>query len=261
MFIIPTWLFEREKIATMIPTLDIKTIEMILSRKVKFYKFRYDTSTWRDAFTAELLYWFSNKIELIPKRKLRDSNFIDDFDHWKTYYEQYVRILYYFVVYKNIRDSDELRKIFSYLFSVDKNDNPYRNSYDMISAEKLINAYDYIRLEAIWDYSPVSIDDEDYTNRDYLNVLIGRWNTKEMKNKLKTFEKNYLKKSINNNNEVTISKSIIIDDDSDIKINKNKVIRIDNNNKSDEFNEIISDFLKELSKQLIIKKVDIKYSD
>ena len=243
-----------------ISTVDNKTIEMILSRKAKFYEFIFDPYTWRDAFTAELLNWFSNKIELIPKRKLRDSNFIDDFDHWKTYYEQFVRILYYFVVYKDIIDYDELKKIFSYLFSVDKNDNPYRNSYNMISSEKLIKAYDYIRVEAICNYTRVPIDGEDYTDRDYINVLIGSWKTKEMKNKLKTFEKNYLKKSINNNNEVTISKLIRIDDDSDIKINKNKVIRIDNN-KSDEFNEIISDFLKELSKQLIIKKVDIKYSD
>ncbi len=243
----------------MICTVDIKTIEMILSRKVNFYDVYFRPSTWKDAFIVELLKWFNNKIELIPKRKLHDSNCIDDFDCWKTYYEQFVRILYYFVVYKDIIDYDELKKIFSYLFSVDKNDNPYRNSYTMISSEKLIKAYDYIRVEAICNYAHIPIDDEDYTDRDYINVLIGSWKTKEMKNKLKTFEKNYLKKSINNN-EITISKSIIINDDSDIKINKNKVIRIDNN-KSDELNEIISDFLKELSKQLIIKKVDIKYSD
>ena len=232
-----------------ISTVDNKTIEMILSRKAKFYEFIFDPYTWRDAFTAELLNWFSNKIELIPKRKLRDSNFIDDFDHWKTYYEQFVRILYYFVVYKNIRDSNKLRKIFSYLFSVDKNDNPYRNSYDMISSEKLISLFDHIRVEAIYDWTCMFEDDEDYTVRDYTNVLIGRWKTKEMKNKLETFEQNCLKKSI------------IMDNDSDI--NKNKVIRIDNN-KSDsktELDEIIADFLKELSKQLIIKKVDIKYSD
>ena len=229
----------------MICTVDIKTIEMILSRKVNFYDFYFRPSTWKDAFIVELLKWFNNKIELIQKRKLRDSNCIDDFYCWKTYYEQFVRILYYFVVYKNIRDSNKLRKIFSYLFSVDKNDNPYRNSYDMISSEKLISLFDHIRVEAIYD-SCMFEDDEDYTVRDYTNVLIGRWKTKEMKNKLETFEQNCLKKSI------------IMDNDSDI--NKNKVIRIDNN-KSDEFNEIISDFLKELSKQLIIKKVDIKYSD
>ena len=232
-----------------ISTVDNKTIEMILSRKAKFYEFIFDPYTWRDAFTAELLNWFSNKIELIPKRKLRDSNFIDDFDHWKTYYEQFVRILYYFVVYKDIIDYDELKKIFSYLFSVDKNDNPYRNSYDMISSEKLISLFDHIRVEAIYDWTCMFEDDEDYTVRDYTNVLIGRWKTKEMKNKLETFEQNCLKKSI------------IMDNDSDI--NKNKVIRIDNN-KSDsktELDEIIADFLKELSKQLIIKKVDIKYSD
>ena len=232
----------------MICTVDIKTIEMILSRKVNFYDFYFRPSTWKDAFIVELLKWFNNKIELIQKRKLRDSNCIDDFYCWKTYYEQFVRILYYFVVYKDIIDYDELKKIFSYLFSVDKNDNPYRNSYDMISSEKLISLFDHIRVEAIYD-SCMFEDDEDYTVRDYTNVLIGRWKTKEMKNKLETFEQNCLKKSI------------IMDNDSDI--NKNKVIRIDNN-KSDsktELDEIIADFLKELSKQLIIKKVDIKYSD
>ena len=233
----------------MICTVDIKTIEMILSRKMNFYDFYFRPSTWKDAFIVELLKWFNNKIELTPKRKLRDSNCIDDFYCWKTYYEQFVRILYYFVVYKDIIDYDELKKIFSYLFSVDKNDNPFRNSYDMISSEKLISLFDHIRVEAIYDWTCMFEDDEDYTVRDYTNVLIGRWKTKEMKNKLETFEQNCLKKSI------------IMDNDSDI--NKNKVIRIDNN-KSDsktELDEIIADFLKELSKQLIIKKVDIKYSD
>ena len=48
-----------------------------------------------------------------------------------------------------------------------------------------------------------------------------------------------------------------MDDDSDI--NKNKIIRIDNN-KSDsktELDEIVLDFLKELSKQIILKKIDV----
>ena len=240
----------------MICTVDIKTIEMILSRKMNFYDFYFRPSTWKDAFIVELLKWFNNKIELIPKRKLRDSNCIDDFYCWKTYYEQFVRILYYFVVYKDIIDYDELKKIFSYLFSVDKNDNPYRNSYDIISSEKLISLFDHIRVEAIYDWTCMFEDDEDYTVRDYTNVLIGRWKTKEMKNKLETFEQNCLKKSINNNNN--ISKSIIMDDDSDININK--IIRIDNN-KSDsktELDEIISDFLKELSKQIILKKIDVE---
>ena len=153
----------------MICTVDIKTIEMILSRKMNFYDFYFRPSTWKDAFIVELLKWFNNKIELIPKRKLRDSNCIDDFDCWKTYYEQFVRILYYFVVYKDIIDYDELKKIFSYLFSVDKNDNPYRNSYTMISSEKLIKAYDYIRVEAICNYAHIPIDDEDY--KCYVNDL------------------------------------------------------------------------------------------
>ena len=231
----------------MVSTVNAKIIEMILSEKMKFNDFNFDPSTWKDGFIVELLRWFDNKINEISTIKLCNSKNINDFNNWKTYYEQFVRILYYFVVYKDIIDYDELKKIFSYLFSVDKNDNPYRNSYDMISSEKLISLFDHIRVEAIYDWTCMFEDDEDYTVRDYTNVLIGRWKTKEMKNKLETFEQNCLKKSI------------IMDNDSDI--NKNKVIRIDNN-KSDsktELDEIIADFLKELYKQLIIKKVDIKY--
>ena len=119
----------------MICTVDIKTIEMILSRKVNFYDFYFRPSTWKDAFIVELLKWFNNKVELIPKRKLRDSNCIDDFYCWKTYYEQFVRILYYFVVYKDIKDSKQLSKIFSYLFSID---DPYKNNDNTISSEKLM---------------------------------------------------------------------------------------------------------------------------
>ena len=232
-----------------------KIIEMILSREMKFNDFNFRPYTWEDSFIVELLRWFDNKYIYIPMRKLHGPENAYNFIHWKTYYEQIVRIFYNIVIVKNIQDSKQLNKIFSYLFSVDKNDNPYRNSYDMISSEKLISLFDHIRVEAIYD-SCMFEDDEDYTVRDYTNVLIGRWKTKEMKNKLETFEQNCLKKSINNNNN--ISKSIIMDDDSDININK--IIRIDNN-KSDsktELDEIIADFLKELSKQIILKKIDVE---
>ena len=233
----------------MIYTVSTEIIEKILSREMKFNDFNFRPYTWEDSFIVELLRWFDNKYIYIPMRKLHGPENAYNFIHWKTYYEQIVRIFYNIVIVKNIQDSKQLNKIFSYLFSVDKNDNPYRNSYDMISSEKLISLFDHIRVEAIYDWTCMFEDDEDYTVRDYTNVLIGRWKTKEMKNKLETFEQNCLKKSI------------IMDNDSDI--NKNKVIRIDNN-KSDsktELDEIIADFLKELSKQLIIKKVDIKYSD
>lgn len=190
----------------MICTVDIKTIEMILSRKVNFYDFYFRPSTWKDAFIVELLKWFNNKVELIPKRKLRDSNCIDDFYCWKTYYEQFVRILYYFVVYKDIIDYDELKKIFSYLFSVDKNDNPYRDSFDIISSEKLMNIYEYLikNTGGLKEYSP---------DREYIDVLIGRWNTKEMKNKLDNIRANEDNSVIEIvNNDIVINELFKMDD-------------------------------------------------
>ena len=240
----------------MISTVNTDVIESILNRKLKFDDFNFKPLSWQDAFIVKLLKWFDKKIETISERKCKDTFDKELIDNWRLYYEQIVRILYHFVIYKNIHDCKQLNKIFSYLFNVDKNDSPYKNNYDMISSEKLISLFDHIRVEAIYDWTCMFEDDEDYTVRDYTNVLIGRWKTKEMKNKLETFEQNCLKKSINNNNN--ISKSIIMDDDSDI--NKNKVIRIDIN-KSDsktELDEIISDFLKELSKQIILKKIDVE---
>ena len=181
----------------MISTVPDKIVEMILSREMEFIDFNFNPSTWEDAFVVELLRWYDIKIKIIPDRKC-DSSI-----NWKTFYEQIVRILYYYVKYLGIKDYDKLYKIFKYLFSVDKNDNSYRNDYDMISAEKLMNVYNYLSRK-VSDYSiKLNIYDKDY--KGYIDPLVGIWNTEEMRIKLSHIKIN------NYNNEVYIDKDNLID--------------------------------------------------
>ena len=190
----------------MISIVHANITEMILSRKMLFSDFNFKPSTWEDVFVVELLRWFDNKIEIMPYRK-SESNTHWYYD-WRYYYEQIVRILYYFVIYKNIQDSDKLYKIFRYLFNVDKNDNPYRNSYDMISAEKLMKIYNYL-LRKVSDYSNKLKHDEDHEYRFYyIAPLINIWNTEKMKIKLGHIKIN------NYNNEVYIDNDNLIDNNS-----------------------------------------------
>ena len=183
----------------MVSTVNAKIIEMILSEKMKFNDFNFDPSTWKDGFIVELLRWFDNKINEISTIKLCNSKNINDFNNWKTYYEQFVRILYYFVVYKDIKDSKQLSKIFSYLFSIDDS---YKNNYNTISSEKLMKVYNYLI-----NHTPNL--KEQSQDREYIDVLIGRWKTKEMENKLER-----IVITINNiNNDEKISVNIVDDCD------------------------------------------------
>ena len=93
MFIIPTGLLREKSIATMIYTVSTEIIEKILSREMKVTDFDYMIFTWQDSFIIELLRWFDKKINEIPERKI-DKRDPDNFYHWKTYYEQYIRIFY-----------------------------------------------------------------------------------------------------------------------------------------------------------------------
>ena len=150
--------------------------------------------------------FIQNKYIYIPMRKLHGPENSYNFIHWKTYYEQIVRIFYNIVIVKNIQDSKQLNKIFSYLFSVDKNDNPYRDSFDIISSEKLMNIYEYLikNTGGLKEYSP---------DRDYIDILIGRWNTKEMKNKLDNIranEDNLVIEIVNN--DIVINELFKMDD-------------------------------------------------
>ena len=184
----------------MISTVPDKIVEMILSREMEFNDFNFKPSKWEDVFVVELLRWYDTKIKIMPDIK-RDSS-INWYYNWKTYYEQFVRIFYYYVKRSGIKDYDNLYKIFRYLFSVDKNDNPYRDSYDMISAEKLMNVYNYLSRK-VSDYSIKSnIYDKDYEG--YIVPLVGIWRTEEMRIKLSHIK-------ISKNNKVYINKNNFID--------------------------------------------------
>ena len=204
MFIIPTGLLKEN---SMISTVPDKIIEMILRREMEFIDFNFDKpSKWEDAFVVELLRWYDIKIKIIPDRKC-DSSI-----NWETYYEQIVRILYYYVKYLGIKDYDKLYKIFRYLFTVDKNDNPYRNSYDMISAEKLMKVYNYLFIK-VSDYSNKLKYNKDHVCEGYIVPLVGIWNTEEMRIKLILIKinKNILINDCNNSDEKTKIDEMILE--------------------------------------------------
>ena len=188
----------------MISTVPDKIIEMILRREMEFTDFNFDPSTWEDAFVVELLRWYDIKIKIMPDRK-RNSN-INWYYNWKTFYEQIVRILYYYVKYLGIKDCDKLYKIFRYVFTIDKNDNPYRNDYDMISAEKLMKVYNYLFRKVSNKFNELNIHNKDHVCEGYIFPLVGIWNTEEMKIKLGhhfRINKNNLINDCNNSDEKT----------------------------------------------------------
>ena len=97
----------------------------------------------RKGFIVELLRWFDKKINEIPERKI-DKRDPDNFYHWKTYYEQYIRIFYYFVIYRGIQDPKELRKILSKHYELVECDNPDYLFYSVFGYEHL--KYDCISI-------------------------------------------------------------------------------------------------------------------
>ena len=173
MFIIPTGLLKEKSITRMVANIDavmvskinVETIEKILSLKKKFTDFNFEISTWEDGFILNLLKWFDNKIEQI-------SNLNEiAFEYWKDYYEQYVRVLYYFVVYKDIQDSKDLYDIFSYLFI------NIRRRWYHIDSKELMSVYNYLINK-----TPNYLEKSFHVNP--INVLIGRWNNKNTRDRL-----------------------------------------------------------------------------
>ena len=244
----------------MIYTVSTEIIEKILSREMKVTDLDYMIFTWQDAFILELLKWFDKKINEIPERKI-DKRDPDNFYHWKTYYEQYIRIFYYFVIYRGIQDPKELRKIFKFLFTVNKKDNPYRNDYDMISAEKLIKVYEHLIM-----YTPHL--KKNNKERECLdNVFVGRWNNEKMKNKLDYINDESYKKKNTENDEIILKFFKIIFSELDInKINDvntkdslNENTEIDFNIKDSlentENDEMLLEILKETFSEIDLKKI------
>ena len=230
----------------MISTVNTDVIESILNRELKFDDFNFKPLSWQDAFIVKLLKWFDKKIETIPERKCKDTFDKELIDNWRLYYEQIVRILYHFVIYKNIHDYKQLNKIFSYLFSVDKDDSPYKNNYDMISSEKLMKVYRYIR-SFIYRWR---LDNKD---REYINVLIGIWNNENMNYKLDnviTFITDDKKTSVYINIDSYKENN---DYDFNLFVNNKKV-----NIEDDDYNKKLNKFMTILTK--IIEK-DKEYND
>ena len=162
----------------MVSTVNKKIIEMILNREMKFTDFNFKPETWYDAFIVELLKWYDNKIEEIYKKyEFRK----DLFDENKIYYEQLVRILYYFVIYMNIQDYKQLYNNLRYLFSDDKDD----KYNDLHMLENLIELYKII-INNIPNLNKI------YRNKEYIDVFIDvfidKWNNTDMHNKLNIIE-------------------------------------------------------------------------
>ena len=162
----------------MVSTVNKKIIEMILNREMKFTDFNFKPDTWYDAFIVELLKWYDNKIEEIYKKyEFRK----DLFDENKIYYEQLVRILYYFVIYMNIQDYKQLYNNLRYLFSDDKDD----KYNDLHMLENLIELYKII-INNIPNLNKI------YRNKEYIDVsidvFIDKWNNTDMHNKLNIIE-------------------------------------------------------------------------
>ena len=206
----------------MVSTVNKIIIESILKRELKFDDFNFEPSTWHDAFIVELLKWFDKKIKIAYKKY---EHMPDWFDESKIFYEQNVRFLYYFVVYMNIQDSNQLSNIFNYLFtdenSIDKHHNPH------ISSEFLIELYNFV-------INNIPNLKKDYRDREYIDVLIDKLNNVNMHNKLNCIEvRNKLKNKI----------IYIIDNFDDI----------DSNYYKSEDEEIILKFLKDFSKDISIK--------
>ena len=162
----------------MVSTVNKKIIEMILNREMKFTDLNFEPDTWYDAFIVELLKWYDNKIEEIYKKyEFRK----DLFDENKIYYEQLVRILYYFVIYMNIQDYKQLYNNLRYLFSDDKDD----KYNDLHMLENLIELYKII-INNIPNLNKI------YRNKEYIDVsidvFIDKWNNTDMHNKLNIIE-------------------------------------------------------------------------
>ena len=158
----------------MVSTVNKKIIEMILNREMKFTDFNFKPDTWYDAFIVELLKWYDNKIKIISKKY---EHYQELFDDSKIYYEQLVRILYYFVIYMNIQDYKQLYNNLRYLFIDEKDDK--HNDPKML--KNLIELYEII----IKDIPNLK---KDYRDNEYIDVFIDKWNDTYMHNKLNIIE-------------------------------------------------------------------------
>ena len=204
----------------MVSTVNKEIIEMILKRDIRIYDFNFKPDTWKDAFIIELLKYYDNNVDII----IIEEDIC--FDELQIYYEQIVRILYYFVIYLGIHESKYLNKIFRYLFPDDID--------NTIKSENLMKDYDSL----IKNINPcMKIDNSD---REYIDVLIGKWNNEDMINKLKRIEVISVPQNM--------SRFIIVNIDDDSYEEENTEIDHDDM-------LIIIDFFKEFFSEVTLKKI------
>ena len=174
-------------------------IEKILEDGRFFQDSNIRIDSWRDEFVIELLKWYDEKVRMIRTSKKKANNY----NEWKQYYEQVVRILYHVVVKLNIRDNLSLGNIFRYFFEVD--DSPYRADPDIISAEKLLNIYFFI-VEKLSGkpYKKYKVYDE-------IHPFVGRWDNVIMRDLADHLMINY----VCENGKILYCTPIYRDDDED----------------------------------------------
>ena len=150
-----------------------RAVVMILEDVYSFNDLCFVSRCWKDDFIVELLRWYDIKVKLIRHRKGGEHAC---FKEWKQYYQQIVRMLYYAVVIFNIRQITPLKEFFRYFFEVE-DDDPYRNDPDMISAEKLLNVYNYL----VKKISNKKYNEEWPKNYEIIYPFVGRWDNEIMK--------------------------------------------------------------------------------
>lgn len=119
-----------------------------------------------DEFIVILLKYYDKHVSKIEEKEVGEPLF----NHFRNYYEQLVRILYHFVIYEKIRESGPLHMIFSYLFPFDKDN--FIKIYGKKFPHKLIDLFIDIRDKTSWPFKDIS-------DREYIDVFIGEWNTEE----------------------------------------------------------------------------------
>ena len=148
-----------------------RVINMFLEGDHSFDDFHFVGECWKDDFIIELLRWYDGKVKSIWHRKGEDNK-----EEWKQYYQQIVRMLYYAVIKLNLFNKISLKNVFEYFFEVE-DDDPYRNDPDMISAEKLLNVYNYL----VKKISNKKYNEEWPKNYEIIYPFVGRWDNEIMK--------------------------------------------------------------------------------
>lgn len=153
----------------MIYHINKKIIETVLKREFKLDDFNLKLNTWNNIFLANLLKYYEEQVDNLPEENEEDISV----DELKIHYEQIVRIFYLLVIKWNIEESENLKRIFRYLFEKDRHMKP----------EYLIEIYNSL----IKDINPCLRKDNPI-KRESIDIFVGKYNNEKMKNKLDNIE-------------------------------------------------------------------------